>query len=564
MPRDSNESARLLCFRFDSCVSAIRRRQRLYVLFFVLFLGLNAWYARPLVAKEERAPLSITWQLVENLDAGAYLADLTLKNETHEPLDASWRLYFNSSAKLSLADSPTDFKLTHINGDFFVLQPSDGSKPLSINGAATIRLRGEPWAIDISDAPSGFYLLRSPADNSPKSAVPLQLKILPFPSANKLQRGADDRVQAVTAESRYLQNAGLRQLPIDEVGKITPTPVDSKSGAGEVHLSSRSTIYYEAALSAEAKYLAQSLAERLLKPPILQPLPGSTQPNADSICLRTANVKVAGAEKKQGDEAYQLSVDGKRGIEIVGTDPAGVFYGIQSLRALLPIESYQTHGNPIAISAAIIADAPRFQYRGLHLDVARNFHDKASVEKLLELMSFYKLNRLHLHLTDDEGWRLEIKQLPELTDVGGRRGHTLNETDCLIPSLGSGPIPDAKSSAGTGFFTQAEFVDLLRFAHARHISVIPEIDLPGHSRAAVKSMEARQRRLEAEKSANSQQFVLTEPGDASKYESVQMWHDNVVDVGRDETYTFIDVVAGEIQDMYRGRRSVGSRAPRRR
>ena len=420
-----------------------------------------------------------------------------------------------------------------------------------MNGATTIRLRGEPWAINISDAPSGFYLLRSPADNSPKSAVPLQLKILPFPSANKLNRGADDRVQVVTAESRYSQNAGLRQLPIDEVGKITPTPVDTKSSAGEFHLSSRTTIYYEAAVSAEAKYLAQLLAERLSKPPILQPLSENTHPNADSICLRIANVEVAGSEKKQGDEAYQLNVDGKRGIEIVGTDPAGIFYGIQSLRALLPIESNQKRGDSIAIDATKIADAPRFQYRGLHLDVARNFHDKASVEKLIDLMSFYKLNRLHLHLTDDEGWRLEIKPLPELTEVGSRRGHTLDETDCLIPSLGSGPIPDAKSSAGTGFYTQAEFVDLLRFAHARHISVIPEIDLPGHSRAAVKSMAARQRRLAAAKSANSQQFVLTEPGDASKYESVQMWHDNVVDVGRDETYKFIDVVAGEIQDMYR-------------
>ena len=100
MPWDSKGSARLLCFRCDSCVSAIRRGQRLYVLFFVLFLGLNASYTRPLVAKEERAPLSITWQLVENLDAGAYLADLTLKNETDQPFNAALATVFQFVRKV--------------------------------------------------------------------------------------------------------------------------------------------------------------------------------------------------------------------------------------------------------------------------------------------------------------------------------------------------------------------------------------------------------------------------------------------------------------------------------
>ncbi len=503
------------------------------------------------IASEERAPLSVSWRLIDNLDAGSYVAELSLKNETDMPLDSIWRLYFNSSAKLSLADSPTDFKLTHINGDFFVLRPSDGSKTLPANVVTKIRLRGEPWAINISDAPSGFYLLRSPADNSPNLAVPLPLRILPFPSAEKLHRGGDDRVQVVTAESRYLQNKSLKELPSEEVGKVTPTPVATAFVAGKFHLSGQTKIVYEPAAAVEAQYLAQSLGVLLSKSPGLDPLPSNTQTDGNAISLRIANVKVAGAEKKQGDEAYQLTIDGERGIEIVGTDPAGVFYGIQTLRALMPSESYKKRSDSIAIGAAKIADAPRFQYRGLHLDVARNFHDTASVEKLVELMSFYKLNRLHLHLTDDEGWRLEIKQLPELTEVGGRRGHTLDEADCLIPSLGSGPVADAKSSAGSGFYSQEEFVELLRYAQARHVSIIPEIDLPGHARAAVKSMEARQCRLKAAQSAGSEQFLLTEPGDASKYESVQMWHDNVIDVGHDETYKFIDVVVGEIQEMYR-------------
>ena len=158
--------------------------------------------------------------------------------------------------------------------------------------------------------------------------------------------------------------------------------------------------------------------------------------------------------------------------------------------ALLPIESYKERGKSIALPAVHIVDAPRFHYRGQHLDVARNFQSKESVEKLIDLMAFYKLNYLHLHLTDDEGWRIEIKQLPELTAVGGRRGHTLDEANWLQPSQGSGPDP--KAAPGSGFYTQRDFIEILRYARERHIKVIPEIDLPGHARAAIKSMQSRE------------------------------------------------------------------------
>jgi hexosaminidase len=239
------------------------------------------------------------------------------------------------------------------------------------------------------------------------------------------------------------------------------------------------------------------------------------------------------------------------GIEIVGSDPAGVFYGIQSLRCLVPIELYHQKNSEISIDAVRVSDAPRFPYRGLHLDVARNFQSRETVEKLLDLMAFYKLNRLHLHLTDDEGWRIEIKQLPELTKVGGHRGHTLDEAETLIPSLGSGPVPDPKKSPGSGYYTQDDLVKILRHAQARHISVIPEIDLPGHARAAVKSMEARHRNLRQQgRDEKGGTLLLTDPGDESKYESVQMWRGNVVDVGLEATYRFVDLVVGELASMY--------------
>ena len=139
-----------------------------------------------------------------------------------------------------------------------------------------------------------------------------------------------------------------------------------------------------------------------------------------------------------------------------------------------------------------IQDAPRFDYRGVMVDVARNFHSKDAILATLDQMAAYKMNKLHLHLTDDEGWRLEIPGLPELTEVGSNRCFDLEEKSCLLPQLGSGSTSD---NFGSGYFSKADYVEILKYAKARNIEVIPEIDMPAHARAAVISMEARYNRL---------------------------------------------------------------------
>jgi hexosaminidase len=192
-------------------------------------------------------------------------------------------------------------------------------------------------------------------------------------------------------------------------------------------------------------------------------------------------------------EAYEVSID-LAGIDIVGVDAAGVFYGIQSLRMLLPLDAYREARTSINVPAVTMSDAPRFPYRGLHLDVSRNFQPKEAVLRLFDLMALYKLNTFHFHLTDDEGWRLAIDGLPELTEIGGRRGHTTDEREHLIPSYGSGPDPDPAVSYGSGWYSRADFIEMLQYAHERHIEVIPEVDVPGHARAAIVAMKERHRR----------------------------------------------------------------------
>jgi hexosaminidase len=182
------------------------------------------------------------------------------------------------------------------------------------------------------------------------------------------------------------------------------------------------------------------------------------------------------------------------------------------------------------------------------LDIARNFHPKAQILAVMEQMAALKLNKLHLHMGDDEGWRLQIESLPELTQVGSRRCHDPAETRCLMPFLGSGP--DA-AAPGSGYLTRADYIEILKAARSRQIEVIPSFDMPGHSRAAILSMKARARRLIAEgKPQEAARLRLDEPEDRSVYSSIQSYNDNTLNVCLPSTYAFIATVIDSIKTMH--------------
>jgi len=177
-------------------------------------------------------------------------------------------------------------------------------------------------------------------------------------------------------------------------------------------------------------------------------------------------------------EAYELTI-GAEQIQIAGSDPAGIFYGTQTLRQLLSadIES----GVPVRksswlIPAARISDGPRYAYRGMHLDVSRHFFSAESVKRYIDLIALHKMNFFHWHLTDDQGWRIEIKAYPRLTEIGGTRSETV-----VGHALGYGAKMDGEPHGG--FYTQEEIRDVVEYAAERFVTVIPEIDLPGHASA---------------------------------------------------------------------------------
>ncbi|MFI9613744.1 beta-N-acetylhexosaminidase [Streptomyces sp. NPDC052023] len=181
-----------------------------------------------------------------------------------------------------------------------------------------------------------------------------------------------------------------------------------------------------------------------------------------------------------GPEAYRLSVAAERGVEIRGGDPAGVFWGAQTLRQLLGPEAFRRApvrpDRALGVPHGIIEDSPRFRWRGLMLDVARHFMPKDGVLRYLDLMAAHKLNVFHFHLTDDQGWRLEIKRHPRLTEVGSWRSRT---------KFGHRASPLWEEKPHGGHYTHDDIREIVAYAAERHITVVPEIDVPGHSQAAV-------------------------------------------------------------------------------
>ncbi|MDN3701081.1 family 20 glycosylhydrolase [Vibrio artabrorum] len=220
------------------------------------------------------------------------------------------------------------------------------------------------------------------------------------------------------------------------------------------------------------------------------------------------------------DEAhYKLAINAQQIILESGSQ-SGFTHAVASL-----IQLVQPLGiKRFAIPCCKIIDQPRFQYRGMMLDCARHFHSVEQVKRLINQLAHYKFNVFHWHLTDDEGWRIEIKSLPQLTEIGAWRGpdHVLEpQYTHIADNYG-------------GFYTQQQIRDVIEYAEQRSITVIPEIDIPGHCRAAIKSLPD----------------MLVEQADTTHYKSIQHYNDNVLNPGLPGTYQFLDAVIEEVAALF--------------
>ncbi len=236
-------------------------------------------------------------------------------------------------------------------------------------------------------------------------------------------------------------------------------------------------------------------------------------------------------------EGYRIDFT-KSPVEIAYSTESGRQYAYNTLQQLRA-------NNPEGVPAAVVEDWPDFPYRGVMIDISRNYIPLPEMQKIVQHMAHYRMNTLHFHLVDDEAWRLEISGLPELTDVGARRGYTQDEKDFLVQIFAGNGDPNSTVGTANGYITRSEMVGFLRFCKSLGVNVIPEIESPGHARAAIKAMEARYRHT------GDASLRLVEDGDTSSYTSAQAFHDNVMNPALAGPYKFMDLVTDELIAIWR-------------
>lgn len=292
---------------------------------------------------------------------------------------------------------------------------------------------------------------------------------------------------------------------------LIPKPVSVTAGEGVFALTDKAGIYVESDSSQELLKIGQYLADKL-KPATGFELNVSAikdTPMAGNIYLSISS------DTALGDEGYELTIT-KELIKLTANKPAGLFYGVQTIRQLLPAkaELSTAQEGPWEIATGTIRDYPNYAYRGSMLDVGRHFFGVDDVKRYIDLIAFYKMNIMHMHLSDDQGWRIEIKSWPNLTAHGGST------------EVGGGK---------GGFYTQEQYKDIVKYAADRYITVIPEIDMPGHTNAALASY--------AELNCNDTATQLYSGTDVGF---------STLCASKDVTYKFIDDVVRELAEITPG------------
>lgn len=521
----------------------MKRLQRSVLALALAGLMSSAWADQELANKLSQFTLNYAVQdnhaQQHGVDCAALGADwsacskavITLTNHGDALADRNWTIWFHSIRQILKVDNE-QFKVTHVMGDLHKLEPTDKFTGFPANQAVTIPIINEYWQLFITDVLPRWYVTSD--DSRPviiANTDTEELARFVRPLGEQWKRTPDDKNVLMTAEARYNKNSDVA-LPDAAAlrGQIVPTPKTVTVHAENVDLSRGVALDLASLAPASREAVTSRFAQLGVK-------------TGQGYPVKTLVAPGEFQKPEAVSGAYRLQIKPQE-TRVTGYDAAGVFYGLQSLLSLLPAQ-----GEP-QIATLEASDAPRFSWRAIHLDVGRNFHSKAAVLRLLDQMAAYKLNKFHFHLSDDEGWRLEIPGLPELTETGAKRCHDLSEKRCLLPQLGSGP---ESNNNGSGYFTRADYIEIVKYAAARHIEVIPEIDMPAHARAAVVSMEARYARLmEAGKAQEANHYRLLDPTDTSNTTGVQYYdRTGYLNPCLASSRHFVDKVISEIQLMHK-------------
>ena len=462
--------------------------------------------------------INVTYEINEMRD-GSFDATFSITNTSGVDLNSPWSLHWNQQSSIIDSDNvPENIIYEYVGGQYYNIL-SFGSKyilPKKSSLSLDIRQRGD--VNRISDLPVGGFVTTN------KDIIPVE-----FEYKWKNAKGIEI-LNSPSAVDRYNKFISSTLLDKSELDLIVPTPNNIRFEDGEVELYNNYSLTIDNNIDMEDGFV-KSIFNDLIE-----------LDNDDSN--KHLNKIIINQTDSLNHESYTLTIN-EDGINIGAFDRAGALYGLQSLKQILLVSKIEKTN----IKFVEIEDSPKFSYRGMLLDISRNFYGPKKIKQILDYLSFFKINHLDFRLTDDEGWRLEIPGLEELTSVGSKRAFTKDELESLIPMYGSGPDT---SSTGSGYLSRSDFVDILNYAKERNILIIPQISVPSHMRSAIVSMNARyQKFIELGNQEEAEKYLLIDPDDKSEYYSAQGFNDNIMNVCRESSFTFYNKVIDEIYLMYK-------------
>lgn len=464
--------------------------------------------------------LQLTWKVKdgENIRKNP-VSTLILKNKGKNAVQLNdWSLWFNFIRSIDPDKVDKRFAIDHRNGDLF--QVSFKKNNFLLNAQDTVHIDFiTTGLVNYTDGPIGLYLKNNKTGLATNISDYSAVKIAPQSDAEKTDYFAYKYDQNKLVEGTAAQH--IIPLPSNIIIKTNE----------KFNLPTGTKLFVDKDFASESAFLTNFFsAYSGIK------LTASSSPQGGIEIVKANNLK---------PESYHLTI-GAKGIRIEASDKAGAFYAIQSLKSLINHSQWNKATKSIALPYGNIEDSPRYGYRGFMLDAARNFHSKAEVLKILDLMASYKLNKFHFHFIDDEGWRLEIPSLPELTAIGANRSANFEDGKAIQSAYGSGAT--AKTHQ---FYSVSDYIEILKYAQARHIDVIPEVETPGHARAAIKAMRARFAHYsKLGDKQKAEEFLLDDAEDKSVYNSAQNWNDNVMNPALPSTYHFLSKVIDEIKAIH--------------
>ncbi len=477
-----------------------------------------------------QSPIEVRWVFGQNNEeAYTYNSRFIIKNVSDYQLGPNWQFYFNQfSRRVTLpADCPVDIK--EVSTTYYQVTPNARYAPLAAGDSLVIDLSMRGSLVNVCYRPQGGHVVLD-GDIRHPLAVPIVCDEIDPRTMGSLKVYPDGPY--MYAYNERVNNVGDAYTGNDY--DIFPLPKEIAVSNGYTPVGNLVTIKGAGLLSGKGEKLAKRYLLRELANRGIYPASGQ------KTVIRLKKDKKAGSNP----EAYTLDVaDGS--ITIVGAADEGLLNGVKTLIAALD------HSKGYRLQNAHIADAPDLRYRGYMLDIARNFIGFSDLKRFVDILSYYKINTWQFHFTDDEAWRLEIPGLPELTDVASRRGCTLDEKGYLAQIFDGNGNPNDLRQSANGFLTRSQFIDLLKYAHERGVKIIPEVETPGHARAAIIAMKNRYDRLVGTSKEQAEQYKLWDENSTSEYTSAQSYHDNVLNVAHEGVYRFIDKVVSELQLMYK-------------